>query len=618
MCDQVIKRITLGNFPAVGESDDKNFFVGKTSIQYVNPFPYRFTPSTTKMSKNASVLAVGAWQQAENDFGIIGDFTNRRGLHIYVRRACGPSSGKGYEEWSHIQSIIRDAEDEYLQVNEAAVSFDGSSIITLSRGQFNSFGPPSSGPQIYVFERESTCQKPDAKWSIQQTLTQANFSGNPNWNLISSNDDQTVLVIQFDTDNHYAIYTRERAQKHTAKVATESEDGYVFKLLQTILPSDLPVVSLGPISALSHDGKTLMITATFADAPTLRVIQMEYDCEENEYVPVSTFPVDASEPTVVLLDMKFGGACSERLFFLVQGGKVLVHSRKKKNGASNCLLKTSLRPNCCATASLVNFSTETLVGTVLNVLPTTLQPNTTYIHSLLTEAINGDLFIVYSTIDGPQTGFPNIVSVPVPLGVGARVFRQKPCVSLTADEWCNCELDEAIDFPELVFYRANAYDMLSFDSSCQRFTYPVRQQILPIAFPPATEAHTDSSHLYVADPDGCFYLMRFDQAFIDPENPPYYWYYFRVTDSGEPFAFGNIDAQFGEIFNGLAYSGSKISINAKTCKSKYLDIKVVDARANPVAPSPMQLLVTPSLVYYSLTIPMRLCFGVLAFNKSAV
>ena len=619
MCEQVIKRVTLGNFPAVGVSDDKAFFVGKTSIQYLNPFQFRFSPSTTKMSKNASVTVLGAFQYAENEFGITGDFTNRHGLHIYLRRACPPTNGKGFDEWSHAQSIIRDGDGKLLQVNEAAVSVDGSSIITLSLGQINSFAPPSTGPQIYVYERDSTCGNAAAQWSIQQTFLQEDFVDNSQWNLIAANDDQTILFVQFTIDNHFAIYTRERAQKKT-KCGSESllsPDGYKFKLLQSILFADIDgATAINQLSALSHDGKTLIATATFSSAPTLRAVQFEYDCQENRYVVASTFAIDASSD-YVLQDIKFGGACSERLFFLgmLYGSQsVKVHSRKPKNGASNCVLKTSLRSNCCGSVEFVHFSADTLVGTVANVTPTTLVEETSYKHTLLTEPVNGDFFIVYSTIVGPS--YPNTVDLPIPQTVSARAFRQKACVTTTADEWCSCEVDEVIDFPELVYYAPNAYDMLSFQSECQRFNYPLRQQILPIQFPPVNEFYGDASRVYVSDPDGCFYLTRYDPTFIDPEAPPFYWYYFRVAGSNEPFVLGTTDGQFGEISNGVAYAGSIIPINAKTCAAKYLDIKVVDARANPVAPSPMDLLVTPSLVYRSLTIPMRLCFGVLGFVKS--
>mgnify|MGYP000871423922 CR=1 FL=1 len=612
MCDQVLKRITLPNFPAVGVSDDAGFYVGKTSIQYLNPFDFGFAPSTMKMSKDATVTAMGALQYGANEFGITGDFTNRRGLHIYLRRACGTTAAKGFDDWSHVQSIIRDDEDQYLQVDESAVSFDGSSITTLSIGQRQTFFPPfATNPQIYVFERSLTCRDPKAQWSIQQTLKQTDITAGK-WKLISMSDDQTVLVIQFDTDNHFAIYTRQRAQKKTKYIADPS-DGYVFKLLQNITATDLGVDSIGPISALSHDGKTLMIQVL---DPALQVVQVEYDCEQKEYVKVSEFPIDATVDDLALIDMKFGGPCSERLFLLVtaENTQVRIHSRKPKNAASNCLLKTTLRPACCGRANFVNFSDETQVGKVESVLPTTLVPSTVYVHTLLTEAVNGDLFLIHSAIKEPN--FPKVVVTPIPQTVSVRTFRQKPCVATNADEWCSCEVDEAIDFPESVYYKTNAYDMLSFDSDCQRFNYPVRQMMFPIQFPSLGIAYDAASLVYVSDPDGCFYLTRFDPFFLDPQNPQVYWYYYRVTGSNEPFVLGQTDAQFGEISNGVAYAGSLISINSKTCASKYLDVKVVDALANPVAPTPMQLLVDPSLVYQSLTIPMRLCFGVLSFNKS--
>lgn len=611
MCEKILKQISSRNFPAVGTSDDSAFFVGKTSLQYVNPFAFRFAPATVKMSKDATVTVLGAFQFAENEFGITGDYTNRRGLHIYLRRACTSSVGKGFEDWSHAQSIIRDLDNKLLQVNEAAVSANGHSIITLSHGQKNIFGPPTTGPQIYVFERESNCHEPNkqALWHIQQTMLQEPSLNGAHWNLISANDDQTILVVQSTVDNHFEIYKRERTQK-TKFTIDDSDDGYQFKLAQKIFPADLASTSLsfGRVSALSHDGETLMITANLSADSFLYLVQMQYDCKENKYVMASTIPCAVRDE--LLFDLKFGGACSERLFLLYEndGIFVKVFSRVAKDALSCCSSASLLKSQCCSSQKLINFSQKTLVDT-LKIVFESLDGSFKY--SLLTEAVNGDFFIVLAALE--NSNLLNIVSAPVPKTLFSLAYRQKGCTK-EINNWSSCDINDYL--PDAEFYTANAYDMLSFDKRCQRFYFPLRQQILPVSFPPSREFAEEASLVFVSNPDGCFYLTRYDPLFYDPEAKQIYWYYYRVTGSNEPFVLGNTDAQLNEIANATAYAGSLININANTCASKYLDVKIVDATLHPVAPTPLDLLVNPMLVYYTLKIPMRLCFSVLGFRKS--
>lgn len=602
MCDSLLQRISLRNIGAVGQSDDE-FFSGITSLQYFNifeewpvglPTKNGFAPSSTKMSKDANVLVFGVRQQQK--FALP---TNRRGIHIYLRKACEATSNKcsgvslPFNNWSHHQSIIRNAKGDLLQVDEVEVSKIGHSIVALD----------AVLPQIYVFEQTNLCAPAVTRWTLQQTLRFTATDGFL-WNKIALNDEHTRMLVRKRNASlvyKFCMFSRARAQQKS-KFATQSADGYVFGASQElVVPSDLTLVGN---SALSHDGETVLLVASDS-SDSVHVLQYDYNCDAQRHLLVANFPLHSSASTV--LDIKFGGACSERLYILTKTSpstisyEVEVYSRVPGASSSTCLTKTTPRASCCG--ALTHFGVDTRIDVVNDVLYDSPDINSDWTHSLLTEAIDGDLFVVVSIINDFRQ---DVCTYTIPSdklenpAIFARLWRQA-AASKTV-QWCSCNLSDSVNFARNLRYDVHSFDMLSFDNACQQYYFPFTQRNVAIGAP-----------YFVNNPDGCFYFCVFAGGGVPIE----FFYYYRVHGDADYTVFDeSVAAIFGKLeCDNNDYAGVPIALNDKTCNAKELDVILVQKSGATTPPPAWVVLMNPSMIFEKTTIPLRLCVAVVGFGK---
>lgn len=166
-CDKIVTPISVSTTPTLVQSE--TCASGTAPMQKERPFSLRtsdnrrdtegdFGPGEAKMSKDASTLVLGSRELVN----WLGEGTNSSGLHIYSRnvgktsKSCASQNSKN--EWSFVQSLTTDNDDEPLQIVQAHVSADGSGILALSKPWCNTLSWTTEGDADWIVQGDGSLQ----------------------------------------------------------------------------------------------------------------------------------------------------------------------------------------------------------------------------------------------------------------------------------------------------------------------------------------------------------------------------------------------------------------------------------------------------------------------------
>jgi len=572
MCDALFQKISSADVAAVGRSQDETF-TGVTSLQYADPAFGGFAASSVKLSKNGWVAVLGSRRQNDSD----SDQSQRPGVHIFLPKARKTNAKVSGDDWQWRQSIVSDTNGQIMDIDSVAVSEDGRSIVALDRASVN------NTPQIYCITRQ--CGQADAPlWRIEQSLKRAD-ADELVWENMALNDDHTRMVLRkkdtMSDQYQFCVYKRERSVSKRANVR-QSRDGFKFRQIQTIETGLESGQTSTENFAMSHNGNTLAFLV-LVDS-TFYVHQYEFNNSICLFEKVSEFAVDSTENAVGIV---FGGRRSERLFVLSadansNSASVDVHDRTRENDNANCVQK------CSDNTDLDYFSQQTKVQTVDNV---SLGGGSLYRYRVLADPVDGDFFAVVAT----QVSVANQMPRPEPIFVSM----WRSC-SKDPQRWAPCNLGGLTSLADARCYQVDEFDTFSFRRDCQRYCLALGQVIKSVSFEFFLRPLADE--VFVSNPDGCFYINASVEDIVG--------LYYRVAGDRHWTLFA--DGQ----------SNQKIDITAQNCTAKNIELAFVvkDTRFVsgsgfiPVAPDPSR---EPEFLLLTDSIPMRLCFSLVCFEKSA-
>jgi len=375
---------------------------------------------------------------------------------------------------------------------------------------------PLPHAKLHWFERDPLmCGRAGvAKYKLCQTIE--NDADDVEWLSFTADENQTRIVLHkrgIDQGASFAdgaldIFTRSATSLKRTSRLDKTEEA-LFKLAHTITPEaeESRETQLSGVYALCDDARTLMVANVSTELGSIffsTIQQYDYDCADGTYTKVSDFSIDDNGQQLV--DLKFGGACCDRLFLLLRNGfaalptyAVQVHDRRSVEQLTS---KRITSANECCSKEPAFFSSETLVTTVNDVVepvdPLVWKPNV----ALYADPIDGDCFVVVLAHPKQATTSSSRSYPRKPIGgaFNMRFWRQS---DQSGDVWKYRDASEAEVnmFPGSRCYSTHRFANLIFDHACQRLCFPLAQKIYPF-----NESISDTH--FVGYTNGTFYLNQ--------------------------------------------------------------------------------------------------------------